>query len=265
VALSIGTLDLVRFVRYDHAFPRHSHEEFTVGAFETGNGSLGYRGASWRAYDGTVLAVPPDEVHTAEPLSGQGWTYRAMYPSPALMSVALGHGASGTTPAFFGRPIHDDAPLARSIAFVHTLLENGERHLDAESLLVTTLHALVARHGDALPPAPRDTPVARIVKTARDYLHANYAVPVKLATLASVCGTSPFHLVRSFTEVLGIPPHAYLTQIRANRARALLLSGESLSGVAYRCGFCDQSHLTRTFKRLFGVTPGSYVSALLSS
>ena len=265
VALSIGTLDLLRFTQYDHAFPRHSHEEFTVGTFETGNGSLGYRGASWRAYDGTVLAVPPDEVHTAEPLPGQGWTYRAMYPSAPLMSVALGHGAPTSVPAFFGRPIYDDPALARSLAFVHTLLETGERHLDAESLLVTTLHALVARHGAAPPPSPRDTPVARIVRTARDYLHAHYASPVKLATLAAVCGTSPFHLVRSFTDVLGIPPHAYLTQIRANRARTLLLSGESLSGVAYRCGFCDQSHLTRTFKRLFGVTPGSYVAALLSS
>jgi AraC-like DNA-binding protein len=68
--------------------------------------------------------------------------------------------------------------------------------------------------------------------------------------------------VRSFTDVVGMPPHAYLTQIRANRARALLLAGETLSGAAYRCGFCDQSHLTRTFKRLFGVTPGSYVAAL---
>jgi AraC-like DNA-binding protein len=79
-----------------------------------------------------------------------------------------------------------------------------------------------------------------------------------------VCDTSPFHLVRCFTDVVGMPPHAYLTQVRANRARALLLSGEGLSGVAYRCGFCDQSHLTRTFKRLFGVTPGSYVAALRS-
>ena len=262
VALSIGTLDLLRFSRYDHAFPRHSHEEFTVGTFETGNGKLGYRRASWHAYDGSVLAVPPDEVHTAEPLPGQGWTYRAMYPSTSLMSAALGHGSKTDVPAFFGQPIYDDPSLARTLAFVHTMLESGAQSFDAESLLVTTLHALVARHGDALPPTPRDTPIARIVQTARAYLHAHYASPIKLASLAAVCSTSPFHLVRCFTEVLGMPPHAYLTQIRANRARALLVQGEAVSGVAYQCGFCDQSHLTRTFKRLFGVTPGSYVAAM---
>jgi AraC-like DNA-binding protein len=263
VALSIGTLDLLRFSRYDHDFPRHSHEEFTVGVFDTGNGSLGYRRASWRAYDGTVLAVPPDEAHTAEPLRGSGWTYRAMYPSTELMSAALGH-ADGDPPVFFSQPIYDDPPLARTLAHLHAMLESGTQTLDAEAVLVTALHALVARHGVAPPAARPDTPVARIVTTTREYLHTNYSRPIKLATLAALCDTSPFHLVRCFTDVVGMPPHAYLTQLRANRARALLLRGERLSGVAYSCGFCDQSHLTRTFKRLFGVTPGSYVAALRS-
>jgi AraC-like DNA-binding protein len=66
--------------------------------------------------------------------------------------------------------------------------------------------------------------------------------------------------VRSVTDVIGLPPHAYLTQIRANRARAMLLRGVTPAAAAYRCGFCDQSHLTRIFKRLFGVTPGAYVA-----
>lgn len=262
VALSIGTLDLVRFSRYDHAFPRHSHEEFTVGAFETGNGSLGYRGSDWRASDGSVLAVPPDEVHTAEPLRGSGWTYRAMYPSTALMSVALGHASTDDVPAFFDRPIYDDPTLARSVAGVHRMLEHQDPSLEVEAILMTTLYALVRRHGTTRPPAACETSTVRVVATARAYLRDHFASPVKLATLAAVCGASPFHLVRSFTDVVGMPPHAYLTQLRANRARALLLRGETPAGAAYLCGFCDQSHLTRTFKRLFGVTPGAYVSAL---
>ena len=84
---------------------------------------------------------------------------------------------------------------------------------------------------------------------------------MKLAELASVCDASPYHLVRSFRDAVGMPPHAYLTQIRSNHARDLILRGVPVSTAAYRCGFADQSHLTRTFKRIFGVTPGAYVSA----
>ena len=58
-----------------------------------------------------------------------------------------------------------------------------------------------------------------------------------------------------------MPPHAYLTQVRANRARELLVRGEPLSAVAYTCGFSDQSHLTRIFKKIFGITPGAYVGS----
>ena len=83
--------------------------------------------------------------------------------------------------------------------------------------------------------------------------------PVRLLELAAHCGVSPFRLIRSFHRELGMPPHAWLTQLRANRARALLQNGEPPTSVAYQCGFSDQSHLTRIFRGIFGMTPGAYV------
>src|SRR3954465_12270370 len=100
IALSFGTLALMRFERYDHAFPRHAHEEFTVGVFETGNGSIGYRRTKWRAFDGSGPAVPPDEGPAAEPLPGSGWTYRAFYPSVSMVAAALGDDPMRTAPHF---------------------------------------------------------------------------------------------------------------------------------------------------------------------
>jgi AraC-like DNA-binding protein len=55
-----------------------------------------------------------------------------------------------------------------------------------------------------------------------------------------------------------MPPHAFQTQVRVSRAKTLLLEGWSISQVASQTGFADQSHLTRHFKRLVGVTPGRY-------
>jgi AraC-like DNA-binding protein len=47
-------------------------------------------------------------------------------------------------------------------------------------------------------------------------------------------------------------------QARLRRARAMLQGGELLSTAAYLCGFVDQSHLTKVFKRYYGITPGGY-------
>jgi AraC-like ligand binding domain. len=59
VELSIGALDLFRFLNYDHAFPRHSHDRFTVGVFGPQNGTIRFRGGDWQAREGSILAIPP--------------------------------------------------------------------------------------------------------------------------------------------------------------------------------------------------------------
>jgi AraC-like DNA-binding protein len=65
-------------------------------------------------------------------------------------------------------------------------------------------------------------------------------------------------LIRLFGDATGIPPHAYLRQVRVKRAKALLARGDSIANVAQATGFNDQSHLNRWFKRLLGITPGQY-------
>ena len=266
IPLSLGALDLVRFVDYRHAFPRHAHEQFTIGVFEKHNGRLGFRGSKWAAADDTILAVPPDEVHSAEPTPGFGWTYRAIYPSPALVAQALGARSRREATVFFPQPVIHDPALAMQLSTIIRLFEGGAVDMRSETMLLCALNDLVQHHGSA-PPRPSRSlpPTARAVETAREYLRTHFSQPVRLGNLAAICDTSPFHLVRSFTRIVGMPPHAYQTQVRANRARDMLVQGESPAGVALRCGFCDQSHLTRTFKKLFGVTPGAYTSACVSA
>ena len=69
---------------------------------------------------------------------------------------------------------------------------------------------------------------------------------------------SPFALLRAFRAETGLPPHAYLNQIRVRLARRLLDDGLAPAVVAAEAGFADQAHLTRHFKRVVGVPPGAY-------
>jgi AraC-like DNA-binding protein len=88
------------------------------------------------------------------------------------------------------------------------------------------------------------------------------AGPLHLADIARECGVSPFQLIRAFHAAFGVPPHAWLMQVRLRRARAMMVHGESITTAAFGCGFVDQSHLTRVFKRYYGMTPGAYLKGV---
>ena len=98
----------------------------------------------------------------------------------------------------------------------------------------------------------------RAVTQAVDFIHDNYAKDLSLSDIAAAAHLSPFHLSRIFKKATGATPHQYLLQVRVNCARSLLTAGagyRSLAEVAATVGFADQSHLTRHFKRMLGVTP----------
>lgn len=82
-----------------------------------------------------------------------------------------------------------------------------------------------------------------------------------LETLAARTGLNRFQVLRTFKRRYGVPPHTYQTRIRVARALTLLKSGRSPVDVAAQLGFADQSHMTRVFRSVCGVTPGHYARA----
>ena len=88
----------------------------------------------------------------------------------------------------------------------------------------------------------------------RSHLHHD----VGMDALALACGVDRFRLTRAFRNAFGLPPHAYLVQLRLARARHLLAKGEQPADVAITLGFADQSHLGRWFVRAYGLTPAAY-------
>jgi AraC family transcriptional regulator len=100
---------------------------------------------------------------------------------------------------------------------------------------------------------------AEPLRRAIDYIEANLAEDISLPELATVTGLSPVYFARQFKRATGLAPHQYLLGARAARARRLLALGTlPTAAIALECGFCHQEHLTRVFRKRFGVTPGAY-------
>jgi AraC-like DNA-binding protein len=69
----------------------------------------------------------------------------------------------------------------------------------------------------------------------------------------------PYYVHRVFEREVDLPPHAYLESVRIRQAQRLLAHGEPIAQVAAELGFSDQSHLTRRFTRLLGITLSHYL------
>jgi AraC family transcriptional regulator len=141
--------------------------------------------------------------------------------------------------------------------------------LYAESLAnILAVHLLRSYSTRVAPPAGAENEAApvpaqrsRAVADAITFIQGNYAREVKLEDVAAAVHLSPFHLARLFKQVTGVTLHQCLVQVRVNAARSLISAGSgqrSLAEVAAAVGFADQSHLTRQFKRHFGVTPSQF-------
>lgn len=111
---------------------------------------------------------------------------------------------------------------------------------------------------EAVPPSCTHSG-ARAAQRVLNRLHDDTAANVDLSTLARAAGLSRYQTLRAFKRRYGLPPHSYQLSMRIGMARKALREGDTPARVAAEHGFVDQSHMTRHFKRLLGVTPGQYI------
>ena len=94
------------------------------------------------------------------------------------------------------------------------------------------------------------------LQQAIEYIHAHLNRDLSLVEIARVTNISPTYFASLFKRATGIAPHKYVIQQRVKRAKLLLLKTDlAIADIALQVGFSNQSHLTRHFKRLTGMTP----------
>jgi len=119
--------------------------------------------------------------------------------------------------------------------------------------------------GMHLPPIPDNGRLASWQeRRAKEIMHSRLAARVTIADIARECGLTPSYFAKAFRRTTGTSPHQYLTHMRVQEAKSLLLSSTlSLADIALICGFGDQSYFTRVFTRCVGASPGAWRKSML--
>jgi len=241
-----------------HRYVPHVHDSLTVAYVDRGAATFELQGTRHVASAGSTFLIPPQSVHTGESATAEGYTYRVLYVDPDALAARA---EQEITPAALSRvpTVMRRSELATALQRMHAALVLDGRSLERGEALAALATMLEPLFGTTVARVPHVGHPA--VRRARDYIHERWQHDFSLEELAAAVALSPFHLARLFRAQVGMPPSSYRRALRVQAAQRLLRAGEGPAAVAVQCGFYDQAHLNRHFKRVTGVTPGQYATA----
>jgi len=229
----------------------HWHDEWSFGAIVEGECHCSVAGRPFVARTGDLIVIAPGVVHTGAltaPSDTTSVLVTMLYvPTEWLTQQRI-------MPPMRSGSVHAPA-LARTARDLATASDAQSWLLDAMPTIVRTLRVDASRPVDLLPSPAVRTLIERVQS-------AILGGEQTVSGLARHCTVSRERIHRVLTEWIGMAPGDYLRAVRLHRAKQLLLSGEPVAFVAAECGFADQAHFTRWFRRAFGYTPGDLQHAI---
>lgn len=238
-----------------HAYDPHRHDTYALGFTISGVQSFDYRGARADSRSGNAIVLHPDEVHDGRAGAEHGFRYRMLYIAPRLIAEALG-GKARALP-FLRSAVSSDPRLLDALFAALVDLSRPFEPLERDRIVARIADALLAL--DTSQGTPASFALSAVaVDRARAFLDENFMRMVASEELESVTGLDRYTLARHFRRRLGTSPYRYLTMRRLDRVKSAVIAGHPLAEAAFIAGFADQSHMTRQFKRAFGMTPGHW-------
>lgn len=271
VSPALGGIELLRGVYRGHRWAPHAQDSLVIGVARSGEAMVCCRGVALRLTKGSVLVIPPRLLHEAANVGNALWQYDAMYPSATLVAALAGDSPAGQVLLGDEAYVIHSEELTAQVLSVHDRLWHAASAEEGEAERVGAMRAMLHEIGKQRAQTTdwsegrAERRLASAVAAVRQEIDADPMTRRSLNHMASMARVSRFAFAHAFTRAYGVSPHAYVLQRRISTVREMLAGGEKLSRAAHEVGFVDQSHLTRRFLSVVGVTPGEYRRAWRSS
>jgi AraC family transcriptional regulator len=251
----------ISLYRFDHPVDHEDQpyearaDTFRASFVETGRFNLEVGETRWQVEAGDVMLIHPGMRFRAG-FEGKGFNDRCI----SLVYLAAGDERFDAAQAW-ARSEQRVLPASNRLRYLRWLLQRAAT-LRAP-MLAEYVASEVFREPDKAPAAlvgeHKLAWYAERIQAARERLDAGFDRDHTVSALARSVGMSAFHFTRVFAELVGRPPHRYLTDVRLAAARAMLQDGRAVTDTCFACGFNNLSHFSRSFAARFGAPPSRFL------
>ena len=239
---------------------------FALALSESWSGGLSLEGRTTNVAPGEVILTAPGDVHVAAPNDARPGTLRILMLTNDALRAMLSEVGWHAAPTWRQAVVAPSPALRSALVKTFRTLSPGHTPMQQQSRLLEVVSTLVPQLvGSTHLRLPDTSAMHRAAERIRESILGERDDLLDLDSLARTTGLSRFQVVRAFKRRFGVPPHAYQILVRVYRGRELLRQGMSGADVAAACGFTDQSHFIRHFRRVLGVTPTTYVACTRAS
>jgi AraC-like DNA-binding protein len=245
------------------SFKPHAHDEYVIGVIEDGVHSVCCRGLHFNVPAGHVVTMHPGDVHHGDAAVAEGWKQRMVYVNEAEMRAIVSDITGGDDFLLpdFRQTFHNRPDLAQCFVHFHEVLHSSPlslaRDVALDGLMRATIGVLSPKFVKVGDLAQADGKIGDVV----EFLHERVEDDVTLDELCRVAGLRRRQTIEAFKRKTGLPPHAYHIIQKVNAVKRMLQQGVSATEAAAKAGFSDQSHMTKHFVAIVGMTPGAYAQA----
>ena len=235
--------------------------DYAVVVFRTWRGAVRHRGQVHAGEPGQAFCYTPGEAMISTPHAGPG-SFNVLELQPDVLEQWLSEQQPRSVRPEWAAVMQPISERFRNrVSEFFEVFEPAASAMQVQSRLLELSELMLGELiQGARQPRPITGPPSRGAARMRECLNEE-GLNLDLETLAKRAGLTRFEALRAFKKRYGLPPHAYQLCLRIGHARTLLLEGVQAADVAARCGFADQSHFTRHFKRFHGVTPMQFARA----
>jgi AraC-like DNA-binding protein len=220
-----------------------------LGYIEAGSTHLTFNDRTIIYESGDGVIIPPLMTHRCAPDDIGHWAYVMLFIDPCyyneVVSFSQAKKLTGNQTekliGFIEQLLQEKAPDALENILIDLLLEFGENEVSELT-----------------------SDISENTKLIHDYILDHVYDAITLDKLQKISGLNKFSIIKNFKKLYITTPAAYHLQSRVAEAKKLLSDGVDVFAICAELRFYDQSHFIREFKKMYGVTPGTYLEQLLS-